>query len=197
MVIRTRPLRASMIDPLRICVGATSGTNLPEPGTFTRITPLTGSRLTVWPAIGRARPLAADDLETWMSLVFDVELPDASVAVAFAVKRPGPAKACETDAPSAPWPSPKSQWTEAGPLQVSVAVTSNCVAPPVNGLSGFAVTAESVGGTGSKTAVSTALLPSAQAACTWPTGSAATTGAELPARASAPAPNEPPCGRTA
>src|SRR5436189_284638 len=52
MTISTRPLRASMIEPLRIWDGFVSGTNFFEPGSWISTTPLTRNTLSVWPATG-------------------------------------------------------------------------------------------------------------------------------------------------
>src|SRR3954452_25587642 len=187
-----------MMAPSLICAGATSGTKLFAPGTLTRISPVTGSTLTFWPAIGRGRPrVLLPGAPTWMSLVPLEELPLVSVAVAFAVKTPLLAKACDTELPSPDCESPKSQWIAGGPLHVSVAVAPSWVVAPSSRFTGLVLIGESVGGTGSNIAVSTAVLPSAHAAWTWPAASAPTTPAELPAGPLALAPNEPPCGWTA
>src|SRR4029079_3049690 len=109
-----------MIEPSRTCVGVTSGTKSFEPGTLTRTVPVTGSRLTLCPAIGRGSgdgPPPPARL-TWTSAAVVYELPARSVAVAFGVKSPTDEKAWATVAPSALCPSPKSQWIDAGPLHV-------------------------------------------------------------------------------
>src|SRR4051794_19921155 len=155
-----------MIAPSWICAGATSGTYRPDPGTFTRTSPATGSTLMLWPATGRGRVRGPAGALTCTSLVPAEELPAASVAVALAVKGPARGNACVSEAPSPLVPSPKSQWIDGGPLQTSVAVASSCAAPPVRSALGFATIGDSTGGTGSKTAVSTAVDPAAHAACT-------------------------------
>src|SRR4051794_15086407 len=186
-----------MIAPSWICAGATRGTNWLEPGTRTSTAPVTGSTLTLLPATGRGRPRWLVVPVTCTSVVPAVELPAPSVAVALAVNVPALLKVCVSEVPSPDWPSPKSQWIAGGPLQMSVAVASNCVEAPSSRLAALAVGPDSTGGTGSKTAVSTAVEPAAQAACTCPAPSAATTGAELPAGASWLDANKPPCEWTA
>src|SRR3954447_13956636 len=55
--MRTRPVRASMIEPIFTCRGEVSGTNALAPGTLISTTGLTGRRLTLTPATGSGKPV--------------------------------------------------------------------------------------------------------------------------------------------
>src|SRR3954468_6971535 len=123
-----------MIEPFCTCVGVTSGTKLFDPGTFTRTVPLTGSRLTVLPAIGRGSacgpPAGAATVTVCVCVVV---LPEVSVAIALAVNTPGAEYACEAVVPSALELSPKSQCTLTGLLQRSLTVAAKSIAVPGKG----------------------------------------------------------------
>src|SRR4051794_10878358 len=194
IVIRTRPLRASMIDPFFTCVGVTSGTNVVVPGTFTSTVPEIGSRFMARPAIGRGRPGTAETVTVW---VWVVRLPAASVATARAVYCPGAAYACEVVSPAPTWPSPKSHATATGLLHVSELVTAMGIAVPAVPIVELPPANASRGAALSITNVPTVLLDSGHATWTLPAGSAEATGGVLPTGPSVAPPSVPPRGRTA